>query len=348
MLKLKLPAVLVLSLMGLVVITTLFLMFVSIKYSISVCKVFKCKLDTKNKQALAKQSQFKNLIETERRLESNEPLKIYGNSNLRSFLPPSQGDICCLDPNMPSQTSKYESLKDKVEYLFDSPILIRKLCENNDLATKTKYIKKYHLEYFFDESESSAQYSLKKASNTANYNNLNEESSTSNSNDSKRNLNAKKVESVRFNDEVSYKHDDSMSSNNTSSISSENSLFMEKLNSNKRALIYSKRKLNRNANPLKNNEPVNDESATGSLQLSEKDDLEDDDNILPKIKNSTSTFRCNKKCAPSGASNKSYRHLKVDTVESIVNYKPASKNRHMSYQKSPILPEDNIWILKKD
>jgi hypothetical protein len=36
-------------------------------------------------------------------------------------------------------------------YLLDSPIVIRKLYENNDVETQKKYLKKYHLEYLFDD-----------------------------------------------------------------------------------------------------------------------------------------------------------------------------------------------------
>ena len=43
--------------------------------------------------------------------------------------------------------------KDKIDYLLDSPIVIRKLYESNDVETQKKYVKKYHLEYLYDENE---------------------------------------------------------------------------------------------------------------------------------------------------------------------------------------------------
>jgi hypothetical protein len=45
--------------------------------------------------------------------------------------------------------------KSNVEYLYDSPILVRKLYESNDSETTLKYAKKYNLEYLFDSDAAS-------------------------------------------------------------------------------------------------------------------------------------------------------------------------------------------------
>ena len=45
--------------------------------------------------------------------------------------------------------------KDKCDYLLDSPIVLRRILydENNDVEAQKNYVKKYNLEYLYDEAE---------------------------------------------------------------------------------------------------------------------------------------------------------------------------------------------------
>ena len=58
--------------------------------------------------------------------------------------------------NVRTEEMRRAYAKSQVDYLLDSPILMRKLYESSDEHTRDKYIRKYHMEYLFAAADANA------------------------------------------------------------------------------------------------------------------------------------------------------------------------------------------------
>lgn len=189
-------------------ITLITLVIISIIYSISICRIFKCKLlrgrdffndkaasaagNDVNSNAIevvtskyeksADASQLKRLLNDEKQATTSSSSSSSGSSTTSTTTNLSESKrsgrmkkFLCIkssssytsikngaSPNEKTNASgneKFLNDKSKIDYLLDSPIVIRKLYENNDVETQKKYIKKYHLEYLFDDDNNESKLS---------------------------------------------------------------------------------------------------------------------------------------------------------------------------------------------
>lgn len=161
--------ILILTVLILILLITLAVLFiVSILYSISICRLFKCKLvsdkekksDIKNADTRSNSdsSQLKSLLK-ENSLKAHEHGQLkFKISNL--FCTEQKNElICsniCADHEEAKSTKFINEQNQQGDYLLDSPIVVRKLYETNDVETQQKYLKKYNLEYLFDDRVSTS------------------------------------------------------------------------------------------------------------------------------------------------------------------------------------------------
>ncbi|CAF0819285.1 unnamed protein product [Brachionus calyciflorus] len=137
----------------LVILMVLFI--ISILYSITFCNFFNCRDKTDGLRV--NDTCQTNLLS---RALINDP-KSHGwlrfkISKLFNQENKTRVNVCpnvCLNPiENNKNNSKFVQKNDQNDYLLDSPILVRKIFESDNEEAKEKYLKKYHLEYLFDNS----------------------------------------------------------------------------------------------------------------------------------------------------------------------------------------------------
>lgn len=315
------PPLIIVSILILVLLLTVISLFImSIIYSVSVCKYFKCKvnnvlkgghepnnLDSNFDCSVSEQTKmFANSTGIENKLvvkedctdyegdgeKSDESDKSKFRQKLNTWLSSTKNNT---ETHSEPGTQHADKNNENVKYLLDSPILIRKF---NDTESQSNYLKKYHLEYLMNQNFSN---------DNSNSTSMNESVTTKQEKPKSKKLIAKFKK-------ITFKFENTT----TPPVSNQT-----KSNGNKKC-----------TSTTTSTEEDMDES---QLYMSSNDDIKklgfDDDLIIP--------FR-----TTQSSSNIHYVKRPQQPHDPNSKKKSSPTKNHVTYKKATFLPEDNIWVKK--